>query len=52
LQDLQWNLQAIGYDTTPAEKGAHEDFIDVMTALHPELVAQLDGSVDGSDARV
>ncbi|MFF3954982.1 FAD-dependent oxidoreductase [Streptomyces sp. NPDC001890] len=44
LQDLQWNLQALGYGTTPAVKGAHEDFIDVMTALPPELVAQLDGS--------
>ncbi|MFF5858346.1 FAD-dependent oxidoreductase [Streptomyces sp. NPDC012751] len=44
LQDLQWNLQALGYDTTPPVKGAHEDFIDVMTSLHPELVAQLEGS--------
>lgn len=43
LQDLQWNLQALGYGTTPPVKGAHEDFIDVMTSLHPELVAQLEG---------
>ncbi|WP_035804562.1 FAD-dependent oxidoreductase [Kitasatospora mediocidica] len=43
LQDLQWNLQALGYSTAPAERGAHEDFIDVMTRLHPELVAQLAG---------
>ncbi|MEU9566307.1 NAD(P)/FAD-dependent oxidoreductase [Streptomyces sp. NPDC048161] len=43
LQDLQWNLQALGYGTAPAVKGAHEDFIDVMTALPAELVAQLAG---------
>ncbi|WP_371596960.1 FAD-dependent oxidoreductase [Streptomyces sp. NBC_00564] len=42
LQDFQWNLQALrSYSATPPERGAHEDFIDVMTALQPELAAQL-----------
>ncbi|MFI9270974.1 FAD-dependent oxidoreductase [Kitasatospora sp. NPDC052896] len=41
LQGLQWKLQALGYDSTPPVRGAHEDFIDVMTALPPELAAQL-----------
>ncbi|MBD0743131.1 oxygenase [Streptomyces sp. CBMA152] len=42
LQDFQWNLQALrSYSAAPPERGAHEDFIEVMTRLQPELAAQL-----------
>ncbi|MGW4733081.1 FAD-dependent oxidoreductase [Streptomyces shenzhenensis] len=42
LQDLQWNTPALrSYSAEPPERGAHQDFIDVMTALQPELSAQL-----------
>ncbi|MER6531977.1 NAD(P)/FAD-dependent oxidoreductase [Streptomyces sp. NPDC001508] len=42
LQDLQWNTPALrSYSAEPPERGAHQDFIDVMTTLQPELAAQL-----------
>ncbi|CCH29440.1 NAD(P)/FAD-dependent oxidoreductase [Actinosynnema sp. NPDC047251] len=42
LQDTQWQVQALrSYSTAPPERGAHQDFIGVMTRLQPELAEQL-----------
>jgi 2-polyprenyl-6-methoxyphenol hydroxylase-like FAD-dependent oxidoreductase len=42
LQQLQWDTPALrSYDAAPPERGAHQDFVEVMTTLQPELVAQL-----------
>ncbi|MFJ9871296.1 FAD-dependent oxidoreductase [Streptomyces sp. NPDC101165] len=42
LQHAQWNHQALRtYNTTPPKHGAHEDFIEAMTHLQPDLTTQL-----------
>ncbi|GAA2513462.1 FAD-dependent oxidoreductase [Winogradskya humida] len=42
LQELQWSTPALrSYSAEPPARGAHEDFVDVMTNLQPELAAQL-----------
>ncbi|MEV6485712.1 NAD(P)/FAD-dependent oxidoreductase [Streptomyces sp. NPDC051576] len=42
LQELQWNTPALrSYSAEPPERGAHQDFVDVMTTLQPEVAEQL-----------
>lgn len=42
LQELQWNTPALrSYSSEPPQRGAHQDFVDAMTTLQPEFVAQL-----------
>lgn len=42
LQELQWNTPALrSYEAEPPRRGAHQDFVEVMTTLQPELAEQL-----------